>query len=429
MLPVNGFKNSLKILLALAGRENLVVKHFDAKTAFLNGDLNEAIYMEQPEEYKQEGQQRMVCRLKKGLYGLKQAAKLWNEKLSDILSAYKFLQSKVDPCLFIKVADDKTIFIIIHVDDFLIVSKNVNEIDETATHLKTKFELIDLGLLKKYLGIEIRKNIDGFHCMKQTNYIDNIINKFGLQDAKPSGIPLDTGYLKIRKSQPAMNNSERYQQLIGALLYVAVNTRPDITASVTILSQFNKNPSSTDWTELKRIVRYLKGTRCHELILGRQDKEEGIIGYADADWAENRNDRKSNSGYIFEFLGATISWGCRKQACVALSSTESEYIALTEACQEALWIQKLLQDILPTKPEVLIWEDNQSCLKMIQDKKFSNRTKHIDTKFHFIKDLNNKQEISFKYCCTEEMKADMLTKPLSKIRLQFLSQKCGLRLE
>lgn len=265
--------------------------------------------------------------------------------------------------------------------------------------------------------------------MRQTSYIENIIRRFSLEDAKPSGIPLDTGYLKTRENQPTMNENERYQQLIGALVYVAVNTSPDIAASVTILSQYNKQPLSSNWTELKRVVRYLKGTKCYELILGGQGEERRITGYADADWAENRSDRKSNSGYIFEFLNASISYGCRKQTCVALSSTEAEYIALTEACQEGLWIQRLVLDFISTKLPVLIYEDNQSCLKMIQHKKFSHSTKHINTKFHFIKELKNNQDILFEYFCTEEVKADMLTKPLSKVRLQLLSQRCGLKWE
>ena len=248
-----------------------------------------------------------------------------------------------------------------------------------------------------------------------------------MEDAKISNVPLDPGYFKNRKNQPPIEHSEKYRQLIGALLYLAVNTRPDITASVAILSQHNKQPSSADWTEIKRVGRYLKGTKDYELILGQQKKEEELIGYADADWAENREDRRSNSGYVFRYLNATISWGCRKQTCVALSSTEAEYVALAEACQESIWISLLLEDFLDRKKNTtVIFEDNQSCLKLISNKKFSHRTKHIDTKFHLVKELKEGGTLDFKYCPTDQMLADMLTKPLNIIKLKYLAQKCGL---
>lgn len=125
-------------------------------------------------------------------------------------------------------------------------------------------------------------------------------------------------------------------------MYLTVNTRPDISASVTIISQYNSKPLSTDWTGLKRIVRYLKGSKDYKLTLNHKEKKDQLIGYADADWAENRESRKSNSGYIFQYLNATISWACRKQTCVVLSSTEAEYIALAEACREGLWIRNFL---------------------------------------------------------------------------------------
>ena len=150
--------------------------------------------------------------------------------------------------------------------------------------------------------------------------------------------PLDPGYVKIRNDKSPMPDDGMYQQLIGALLYPATNTRPDIAASIAILSQHNTEPTTVDWNEVKRVARYLKRTKRFELCLGQQDMPEGLIGFADADWAENRTDRKFNSGYLFQYYDASMSWSCRKQICVALSSTEAEYIALAEAAQEAIWI-------------------------------------------------------------------------------------------
>ena len=420
-------QTTFKVLLAIAGEQNLIIKHYDAKTVFLNRELDQPVFMMQPEGYEAAHKEGMVCNLKKGLYGLKKAAILWNEKLNDILINLNFMQSKTDACLYIKGSKENVIYVIVHVDDFLIVSKSMEKINETADSLKKEFHLVDLGILQRYIGIEVRRNEEGFYCIKQSQYIETILHRFGLEDATSSNVLLDTGYFKNRKNQRPMEHSEKYQKLIGALLYLAVNTRPDITASFAILSQHNKQLTSADWTETKRVGRCLKGTKDYELILGQQKKEEELIGYADADWAENREDRRSNSGYVFRYLNATISWGCRKQTCVALSSTEAEYVALAEACQESIWISLLLEDFLDRKKNTtVIFEDNQSCLKLISNKKFSHRTKHIDTKFHLVKELKEGGTLDFKYCPTDQMLADMLTKPLNIIKLKYLAQKCGL---
>ena len=298
----------------------------------------------------------------------------------------------------------------------------------SARALSKKFQLKDLGSLKFYLGIEIRRDADNIFYIKQSKYIEKIVHRFGLQDAKLSNIPLDQWYMKTRDhDQTPMPQSERYQQLIGALLYLAVNTRPDIVASVTILSQHNKAPTTADWSEAKRVARYLHGTKDAELRLGKKGSAPTLVGYADADWAENRFDRKSNSGYVFRQFGSPISWACRKQSCVSLSSTEAEYIALAEASQEGIWIRRLLEDFEEKlQKKTVIYEDNQSCLKLIKQKCFNHRMKHIDTKFHFVKDLKEQQQMEYKYCPTAQMIADMLTKPLGNIKLKGFAEMSGL---
>ena len=420
-------QTTFRTLLTVASQKGMIIKHFDAKTAFLNGELEETIFMKLPEGYIGAGKKDLVCKLKKGIYGLKQAAKVWNDKINSLLKDYGFVQSTADPCLYVKNDKGDSIFLIIYVDDFLIAAKNIKKIDQTSDFLRGHFQLTDLGTLRHYLGIEIRRNSDGFFCLKQTKYIEKILCKFHLQNAKISTTPLDPGYVKIRDDKSPMPDNGMYQQLIGALLYLAVNTRPDIAASVAILSQHNKEPTTVDWNEVKRVARYLKGTKHYELCLGQQDMPKGLIGFADADWAENRTDRKSNSGYLFQYYGASISWSCRKQACVALSSTEAEYIALAEASQEAIWIRRLIEDFEQKKLEkTIIYEDNQSCLKLICNNKYSNRTKHIDTKFHYVKDLRVTGAVDYQYCPTEEMLADMLTKALGKIKLKSMAERSGL---
>lgn len=206
-----------------------------------------------------------------------------------------------------------------YVDDILISASTNEKIEKIAESLKNRFPITDLGILHHYLGVQVNIN-EGIYYINQSNYIEKITFSVGLQHARFSKTPLDPGYLKVRCGDKPMDNMEKYQQLIGALLYVASITRPDISASVTILSQFNKNPTQSDWTEAKRIVRYLMGTKDLKLKLGGNFDNETIEGYADADWAGYSPERKSHSGYVYLLFGGCISWACRKQSCVALSS-------------------------------------------------------------------------------------------------------------
>lgn len=249
---------------------------------------------------------------------------------------------------------------------------------------------------------------------------------FGLQDAKEPNTPMEIGYYKSPLDANTMISNTNYQKLLGCLLYISINTRPDVTASVNILAQKTSSPNQEDWEQLKRVVKYLKGTSKLKLKLSDNDSDsKELIGYSDANWAEDKQTRKSNSGYVFFLNGGIINWACRKQTCVSLSSTEAEFIALSDTCQEAIWLQRLLEDMHEgVQNPTTIFEDNQSCLKIIKEEKFSNRTKHIDTKFHFVKDHIDKNRITCKFCPTEEMIADIFTKPLPPARHIKLRTNC-----
>lgn len=419
---------TFRTLLAVAGNQKLIVRHYDVKNAFLNGILEETIYMAQPKGFEVKGEEHKVCKLNKNIYGLKQAARVWNKTLNSILIKEGYKQSQIDLCLYVKRTNYEKIYLIIYVDDIIIASNNEKCISDLYKRLCNYFELTDLGDISYYLGIKVTKDEDGIYSIDQTGYIDKIIKTYGMEDAKDSKIPLDTGYRKIKDNSDKIEK-KRYQSLIGALIYVATNTRIDITASVSILSRKMNRPTEADWIEAKRVIRYLKGTKDLKLKLGSKNEEEkGILfGYSDADWAQDTEDRKSNSGYLFKFKGGPISWACRKQSCVALSSTEAEYVALAEACQEAVWLRNILEefDEIQTQPTI-IYEDNQSCIKLVYKDKYSKRTKHISTKYNYVKDLSVSGIVSYRYCPTEIMTADILTKPLEAIRLKNLRQQSGL---
>jgi hypothetical protein len=341
------------------------------------------------------------------------------------LAGLQFKNSDADRCLYVKNVGEKKLFILLYVDDLIIAYNNEEDFETILRKLKENFQLEDLGKVKMFLGIQVFLEEGHFHLC-QKNYIEKLIERFGQQDSKKSKIPLDPGYLQQKEEDSKLlpDNAE-FQSLIGSLLYVAVNTRPDISVAVSILGRKVQNPSQLDWNEAKRILKYLKGTADMTLRLGNQQEKLEI--YVDADWAGDSRDRKSNSGFLFKFCGGLINWTSRKQKIVATSSTEAELIALADCCQEILWILKLLDSIgISLQKPLIVNEDNQSCIKMIESGKIDRKSKHIETKLFFVKELQEKSIIKLQYCPTEEMLADMLTKPLQSTKLCRFREAIGL---
>lgn len=413
-------QTTFRILLSIASKENYMVHHMDVKTAFLNSKLKEEIYMKQPPGFEVENK-NLVCRLKKSIYGLKQAAKAWNDEIRRTLTQENFTQSKNDVCLYSKKVHGEWVFLLIYVDDIAIVTKSNAAMSKVKKMLSSKFKVQDLGEVKQYLSIEVTRDENGVYSLNQSNYIKKIVNEFGLGDAKASNIPIQVGYGKSKKGDDGLLLSNvQYQKLLGSLLYVSVNTRPDVAASISILAQKVSKPTQEDWNELKRVAKYLKGTADMKLVLANHNFNGDILyGYSDANWADDKNDRKSQSGHVFMVNGAAVCWSSRKQTLVALSTCESEFIALSEACRAAAWMRRLLNDLKQSVSSVTIHEDNQSCLKLIEEEeRLSDRSKHIDTRFHFVKDYVKKGIVQCKYCPTENMLADVLTKPTAATKFE-----------
>lgn len=271
------------------------------------------------------------------------------------------------------------------------------------------------------------KRENNIYSINQKKFINKIASAYGLSDAKPSKIPLDPGYEKNQQNQPLLPSNVKYQKLIGSLLFIALNTRPDIESSIILLAQKVTQPTEYDWEELKRVVIYLKTTKGIKLNLASQGEEEQLVGYADASWGQDRSNGKSMSGYLFKLNGGVVSWSSRKQNCVALSSTEAELIALTECTKEAIWLKKLLSEInFVIHDKILIFEDNQSVTKMIISQNHSSRTKHVNVRYHFIKDYIERNIITIEYCETENMIADILTKPLNRVKFEKFRVLLGL---
>src|ERR1700679_4325537 len=259
------------------------------------------------------------------------------------------------------------------------------------------FEVTDLGEPSKIVGIEITRDRENRKItITQTNYIETILAKYGLQDACPVRTPLDPNIkLEPGEIEPG-NRSNNYASLIGSLMYAAVATRPDIAFAVNRLASFTANPTMCHWTAAKHVLRYLKGTKNVGITYSKPEAEDmvnqnGIIGYSDASFANNY-DRTSVSGYVFIAAGGAITWGSKKQNIVSLSTTEAEYICLSDAAREATWLRNLYAEIgFPQEEPTLVYGDNLSALAIAENPRYHRRTKHFDIKHHYIRDqVSNK---------------------------------------
>ncbi|KAG6465891.1 hypothetical protein O3G_MSEX015473 [Manduca sexta] len=413
--------STLRTLFAIAAELDMSIDHLDVKTAFLNGNLTENVYMEQPDGFKVKGKEHMVYKLNKAIYGLKQASKMWYDKINKILlQKLHFKKTASEPCVFYHKDKNHLIILALYVDDMLLFSTSSSIKETVKNALMHEFEMRDLGPIHNILGMKVIKSKNKV-TLDQSGYILKVLEKFNMLDCKPAKTPLEKG-IKFPKCD---KKDERfcYRNLIGCLMYIAVCSRPDIAHAVSLLSQYNESFTETHWKAAKRVLRYLKGTLNYGLVFQKGGLE--VTGHVDADWAGNDVDRKSYTGFIFKIGNSLVSWESRKQRTVALSSTEAEYMALSDACKEALFVRNFLIELLNIECKVLLYNDNQSALKLTSNSMFHSRTKHIDVRHHFIRDTIKGNMIDVKYLSTNLMIADVLTKPLSKEKHdQFVKGLC-----
>lgn len=409
--------STFRTLLAVASFQGLLVRQYDVKSAFLNGTLNEEIYMKSPPGKEKTTK---VLRLHKSLYGLKQAARVWNQTLHKAMTDEHFIQSKFDECLYIYKNKSDVCYAIVHVDDFIFSSNSISVIESKTNALNKSFELKCLGDVQNYLSIEVSKDKNGIYSISQTSYIENVASQFGLTESKGSKYPIDPGYHKL-EDEKELDSNETYRKLIGMLLYISTNSRPDISAAVGILSQRVSRPRELDYVEALRIVKYLISTKHERLYMLSSSNVTPLTAFSDSDWAEDRETRKSISGIICKVFGASVSWSSRKQDIVSTSTTESEFYALAEAVKEVQWLRNILIDLQIDVPQpIIIHSDNQSTIKLIENSKFSARTKHIDVRLHFVRDCVYTGKIILEYCPSEDNVADLLTKPLAGVKIKHL---------
>lgn len=405
--PVVRF-TSIRIILALAAQKKMQIKQFDVKTAFLNGDLDETVYMKQPIGF--EDGSGNICKLQKSLYGLKQSSRCWNKKFTDFIRLFGFNESKYDPCVFIRRRNNALTIMAIHVDDGIIVSESDEDIKSVLNHLNRHFEVKEMEI-GCFLGLEIQKNGDGSIFIHQSTYAEKVLNRFNFGNCHGISTPSDPNQ-SLHDFDESEPSNYAYRSLIGSLMYLAIGTRPDIAYAVSVASRFLEKPTVVHERAAKRILRYIKRT-LNFGILYTQDSLVGIRAYSDADFAGDTSTRKSTSGSVLLYGNNVVSWSSERQQSVSLSTTESEYIAASQCVKELVWLLNLLRDILNEDSiNATLFMDNQSAIRLVKNPEFHKRSKHIDIRYHFIREKYEGKCFKLEYISTHDMLADIFTKAL-----------------
>jgi histone deacetylase 1/2 len=352
----------------------------------LHGVLEEEVYMSQPPGYVDREHPDYVCKLDKALYGLKQAPRAWYARLCGKFVALGFIPSKADTSLFYYNRGGHSIFVLVYVDDIIVASSSSEAVRALLADLKEEFALKDLGDLHYFLGIEVRRGRDGL-LMTQERYARDVLQRSGMDKSKPMDTPMSSvDKLSLYSGMKlGPDDSSRYRSIVGALPYLTL-TRPDIAFAVNKVCQFLHAPTTTHWSAVKRILRYIQGT----INLGLKLVKSGslmVSAFSDADWAGCIDNRRSTGGFAVYLGDNLISWTTRKQATVSRSSTEAEYKSLANATAEILWVQKLLQELrIQHPPKARLWCDNLGATYLSANPVFHARTKHIEIDFHFVRE-------------------------------------------
>ncbi|RVW98913.1 Retrovirus-related Pol polyprotein from transposon TNT 1-94 [Vitis vinifera] len=306
--PVSS-KDSFRIIMALVAHYDLELHQMDVKTVFLNGNIDETIYMVQPENFESNDSKQLVCRLKRSIYGLKQASRQWYRKFDQVITSFGFKENTVDQCIYLKFSGNKFIILVLYVDDILLASSDVGLLHETKRFLSSKFDMKDLGNASFVLGIQIHRDCSrGIFGLSQKAYIDKVLSRFGMSNCAPGDTPVAKGdkfsLHQCPKNELEKKDMERflYALAVGSLMYAQVCTRPDIAYIVGMLGRYLSNPGMDHWKKAKRVMRYLQRTKDYMLTYRRSSHLE-IVGYSDSDFVGCLDSRRSTSGYIFMLAG------------------------------------------------------------------------------------------------------------------------------
>jgi Reverse transcriptase (RNA-dependent DNA polymerase) len=415
---------SLRVFMFIASHLQMLVHQMDAKSAFLQGTLDRDIYVSQPPHFAAEGttHQSHVCKLQKALYGLRQSPLVWNQLLTTSLKSGGFVQMRNEPCLFTRRGGEGLVILAVYVDDITIAAQNEKGINFAKELLTSHFEMVDLGEVKNVLGLTVQRDKEtGGFSLNQEHYVQKLVERTQLDKSYPYKIPMEVGVL-VKASGPndKRANPTDYRSIVGGLLYAATLTRPDITYATNVVSRYMAEPNMTHLKVAKRIVQYLKGKSSLPLRYRHTSDKVTITVYSDADFAGDKDARKSTTGYIVLLNNQPVSWRSAKQTCVSTSTVEAEYVAAAVASKEAVWIRNLIEEVLQSRcePQIQLFVDNEGAKSLAEAEMIKTLTKHIDVSYHYVRECSRRGDIKIISCDTSENLADMFTKPMCDTKLK-----------
>jgi hypothetical protein len=412
--------DSIRSILAIAAAKDLEMRQFDIKTAFLHGGLEEEIYMNQIQGYEDKQYPSAVYLLLKALYGLRQASRAWALKMTAFLKEFDLVQAPVDHCVYYSATNGVITIVTIFVDDGLICSTNLERIDSILRFMSDVF-VTKVFEPEMYIGLHItRDRRNRTITIDQELYIQKkIIEQYGLSDAHAVSTPADpTSRLTAHSNSDQMNLEPTFpfSNMVGSIQFAALTTRCDISYATSAVATYKRQsaPTHAHCNAVKRIGRYLKGTKHLKLTLGGHSGTGVLTAYTDADYGSDPYDRKSRTGYVIFYNNGPVSWGSKKQTCVATSTTHAEYIALYTATKEVIWCRRLLAAVGEIQPgPTIVHSDSQSAMRLAINPEFHANTKHIDIKYHYTREEIVLHSIRLQYIHTTAQIADLLTKPLT----------------
>ena len=394
----------------------------DVKSAFLNGMLQEEVYVEQPKGFVDPHRPDDVYKLKRALYGLKQAPRAWYDRLNAYLTEHGFKRGSANTTLFIR--NDKNSFVIaqIYVDDIVFGATNDSLAHSFADEMKAMFEMSMIGKLTYFLGLQV-KQTDSEIYINQAKYARNLVKRFGLDNVAHVKTPMAANAKLTNNPSGESVDVTLYTSMIGCLLYLTAS-RPDITFSVGVCSRFQSNPKVSHLNAVKRVIKYVNRT-CDYGLFYNKESNLSLPGFSDSDWAGNIDDRKSTTGGCF-YVGANlVAWMSKKQNSISLSTAEAEYIAAGSCYSQLLWMKNVLTDYGISQDTMVVYCDNSSAIDISKNPVQHSKTKHIEIKYHFIRDLVERKTVCLEYILTERQNANIFTKPLDRSKFETLCQVIG----
>jgi hypothetical protein len=408
---------SFKLLLTVAVTRLWYVYQFDVETAFLYGEIDALVYVFQVEGFEEPGKEDWVWKLNKSLYGTKQAPRQWRKHLVGTLTSLGLESLPLDESLFYD--KDRSVFLHMHVDDGFIVGKDINSVLDLLDDIRKVYTIKVKEKPSQHLGYTLDWKEDGTVHINQADFIQKILYDFNMQDSNPVRAPAPMNLHKIVATGAPSFHQKLYQKAVGMLNYLALHTRPDITFATNLLAQFTSQPNESHWLAVKHLLRYLHGTPVMGIHYTRTlDSEEGLCGWADADYATSLVTKNSTSGYVITMYGNPICWSTKKQPIVAQSTTEAEFVAINLCAKQLRWLTNLVLNLHIKIRAPILKNDNSGAVTISKEAKLNENTKHIEVRFQYVLQLVENKKVIMLQVSTHDMIADGLTKPLGFIKLE-----------